>query len=1063
MPSHLQLLGPVSLRSDGAAARAVRRKSIALLAYLIAEERAFSRDHLADLFWPDLSLERARRNLSWTLSNLTAHLPPCLHITAQSISFTPHPHLQVDSRQAAAWLHAPDAAVRQQALDLFRGPFMDGCDFADLPAWETWHLAQQELWHRRQQRLFAQVVDDLGIAKRYSQAVTYARRWVNLSPWVEEAHRALMTCLAADGRPDLALEQYMECKRALREELDVEPAPETEALYREIQALLPGVAAPSLVAATRRTAALPVFLTPLIGRRVEQELLVRRLADADYRLLSLVGPGGSGKTRLAVATADRLHSRFGDGVVFVPFADVPPLTADAHADERLYGVLADALGLPQAAGKRREQVTRHLLAQHLLLVLDNFEHLVGEASFVLDLLTAAPNVSVLLTSRQPLGVTAEFVVPLAGLGVPDDDDWGAAAQTESVQLFVERMERTFFGAPAAAGVHREIVNLCRFVEGSPLAIELLAPLVAQDPSVQWTALLSRNFEILATTHVDVPARQRSLRTVFEHTWGLLLADEKRLLAACAVFKAPFATDAAAALPGEGTQPLQVRRLLMALVQRSLLATDGSRFSLHPLLQQFAAEKLAADPSWQAAVLRSHAHHFMARLAQAEDQLYTPAEAETIRALAAVREDIFGAWSWCVGQGEIDLLAANVHTLCVLCDLRGWWREGETLLAAAADAAMAHAAPVLSLARLQGRRAVLLFRQSRYADAETLAGDVLSALTALNVVEPSGFDEVAGEAADVLVEIAFAEKTLGNIAYLRGDIHAALPIYQRSLDHARRLERPIETAQALSNLGMTLRVLGGEDRLVEAERMLHESLTLRRSAGDLVGASVTLANLAGLAAQRHDWDEAQRHFLEVLDIRRRMDDRAGVVRALDGLANSAYNLGDYDASCAWADEGETLTRELNDPEARARHLVLKGRALCALGYYGAAQPCLDEALTLTAHLGVPMHMLFSLYALVQGILDAPAPRPVDDAVLWPKLVQLAAHVAHNPSTLPSTAQRARTQLTRLPASAPDTEPYVEVGKNCTLDEAMQVGHQVVAWLKGSEQASERARDTGKIED
>ncbi|MEZ4557058.1 MAG: hypothetical protein R2854_11530 [Caldilineaceae bacterium] len=230
-------------------------------------------------------------------------------------------------------------------------------------------------------------------------------------------------------------------------------------------------------------------------------------------------------------------------------------------------------------------------------------------------------------------------------------------------------------------MHREIVNLCRFVEGSPLAIELLAPLVAQDPSAQWTALLSRDFDLLSTPRADVPRRQRSLRTVFEQTWGLLLADEKRLLAACAVFRAPFAADAAG-VTGRGDATARIRRLLMALVQRSLVTADGSRFSMHPLLRQFAAEKLAADPPWQATVRQAHARFFMERLAQAQDQLYTVDEAETMRALAGVREDLFAAWSWCVEQGEIDLLAANAP-LCVLCDLRGWWREGENLLAAAA--------------------------------------------------------------------------------------------------------------------------------------------------------------------------------------------------------------------------------------------------------------------------------------------------------------------------------------------------------------------------------------------
>ncbi|MEZ4580947.1 MAG: bacterial transcriptional activator domain-containing protein [Caldilineaceae bacterium] len=339
-----------------------------------------SRDHLADFFWPDLSLERARRNLSWTLNNLTAHLPHCLRITAQSICFTPHPDLRIDSVQAAAWQHASDPAVRRQALDLFRGPFMDGFDFAGLPAWETWHLAQQELWRQRQERLFAQVIDDLCAVERYGQAVTYARRWVNLSPWVEEAHRHLMTCLAADGRPDLAMEQYITCRRVLRGVGCRSRAGDGSALSRASVAAVS--AAASVVVANRTAATLPVFLTPLISRRAEQEQLVRRLTDADYRLLSLVGAGGSGKTRLAVAAAARLRSHFDDGVVFVPCSDVPPLTAAHRRMNDCTVCWPMRWGCPRR-GQTSEQVARHLHSQHLLLVLDNFEHLVGEADFVL--------------------------------------------------------------------------------------------------------------------------------------------------------------------------------------------------------------------------------------------------------------------------------------------------------------------------------------------------------------------------------------------------------------------------------------------------------------------------------------------------------------------------------------------------------------------------------------------------------------------------------------------------------------------------------------------------------
>ncbi|MEZ4610325.1 MAG: tetratricopeptide repeat protein, partial [Caldilineaceae bacterium] len=352
------------------------------------------------------------------------------------------------------------------------------------------------------------------------------------------------------------------------------------------------------------------------------------------------------------------------------------------------------------------------------------------------------------------------------------------------------------------------------------------------------------------------------------------------------------------------------------------------------MRQFAAEKLAADPPWQATVRQAHARFFMERLAQApRPTLHRRRSRDDAgagrRARISSRRGR-GAWS-----RRDRPPGGQCAPLCVLCDLRVV-AKAKTCYWLLPPRCHGTPAPVLPLARLQARQAVMLFRQSRYAEADALAGDALARLTTLNAVDLTDPAPVSHDAADVLAEIAFAEKTLGNIAYLRGDTHAALPLYRQSLAHARRLGRPIETAQALSNLGMTLRVLGGEERFVEAERMLRESLTLRCDAGDLVGASVTLANLGGLAAQQNHWDEAQRHYLDVLDMRRRMDDRAGIVRALDGLANSAYNLGDYATSCAWAEEGEQLSRRLHDMETLSRHLILKGRALCAMGRYHAAQ-------------------------------------------------------------------------------------------------------------------------------
>jgi len=650
-------------------------KATALLVYLAVTGTGHSRSALAGLLWSDLPEATARANLRLVLTKLRRVLPEHLEVTRQAVALAPGRPVWVDAVEVAR------AAAGERGLDellaavqLCRGELLEGFGVAGAPLFDDWLVGRRAV---ARADMLAVMDRAVALARDRGDAavgIEVARRMLELEPLQEEAHRALMWFLVTAGQRSAALAQYETCRYVLREDLAVEPSAATVALREEI-ARAGGFTELGRGSPARRPVVapdpnLPRPLTTLVGRERELARLHELLDDPACRLVTLVGPGGIGKTRLALEVAGHATARHRDGVVFVSLVGVSPARPEEAAD-LVVANLAHALGVSLAVPRDPlELLVDHLAGRELLLVLDNLEQLRDAAGVVAELLRRAPGVQVLATSRRRLGLGVEWLLEVPGLPYPPAGV--EAAGYEAVQLFQERARllRPDLPATDAAGAGR----VCRLLAGVPLAIELAARWVRSASPTAIADRLAGGLDLLQTTEQDVEQRHRSLRAVIDWSWQLLTDQERDALGRLSVLRGGFDLDAAAAIAGAGLP------LLASLVDQSLVMVDeDSRYGMHELLRQYAAERLAADPAAEADARRRHAEHYAALLpppagALAGDGPGLDAEVENLRA----------ATDWLIRHADPARLDAHLVRVCAFYRRKGWFREAQAVLGAALE-------------------------------------------------------------------------------------------------------------------------------------------------------------------------------------------------------------------------------------------------------------------------------------------------------------------------------------------------------------------------------------------
>ena len=444
---------------------------------------------------------------------------------------------------------------------------------------------------------------------------------------------------------------------------------------------------------------LPIFPTPLIGRARAVEQLSQLLRDPQCRLLTLVGPGGIGKTRLAIESAAQAGDFFIDHVHFVPLFPV-------NNTQLIVPLIASSVGLSFHHAIRADPKTQlfsYLKEKQALFLLDNLEQLLTEPGIELlaELLAHAPQVKLLVTSRECLGLQDEWVFEVHGLPVPESIYVQGTEQNTSVELFLQRARRAHVEFSAGIGDFPAIVRICRLVDGNPLAIELAAAWVRTLSCEEIAQEIERGVGFLTVSARDIPARHRSMRAVYEHSWKLLTGEEQRVLLRLSVFQGGFSREAVEQVAA-GTLAVLSALMTKSLVRRS----SAGRYDLHELIRQFAGDQYAAHP--EAYLHERHSRFYLTWLHEQEAAMINSRQQEIIEQLSLETDNLRQAWELAIQGRQIELLRLAAWPLWYSYEIRGLYREGEAIFLQAVQSILAWKIPE----ELDGdaRRAALAYLQ-----------------------------------------------------------------------------------------------------------------------------------------------------------------------------------------------------------------------------------------------------------------------------------------------------------------------------------------------------------------
>lgn len=1009
MTVRVRLLGPPQFRQGAEWRDAPLDKRLALLTYLACAGEWISREHLAFLFWPDTSTSSARINLRQLLARTKAL---ALEVPVEA-----------DDKRIR-WLVACDVKQLRQAvakadwcsaLNLYQGELVAGLELDDAGEFASWLEFERAQLREAHRHAALQGAEASRLAGRPEEAAACYEKLLTEDPLDESVMQLLLKLLVGLGAVDEANRRLQAFSQRLRSELDFAPAAETQLIVDDTPLRRQAAGEPVVRGAAdvrSRRSRLAVPLTSFVGREEELATVIDRLASDSCRLLTLLGPGGVGKTRLALRAAQVLEPRFAHGFVAAPLDQVE------NAEALPYAVAAALEMELRWQRSPLEQLVEFLEDRSLLLVLDSFEHLTDGAHQILRLLSDCPKLKVLVTSRQRLRLQGEWLLPVAGLALPPATTPAATPATpatstatangpfvtpvqealayDALTLLTERARQVQPGFQLSSSTLPAAIEVCRMLDGLPLGIELAAAWLRSHSIDEVRTAVETSLGELQSDATDTLERHRTLRAVIDHSWHLLNDAQKSGFRSLAVFADGFGSAAA-----RGVASVSLR-LLGALCDRSLLVRDKSgRFGAHLLLRRYMEERLSEQPSEVVRLREAHADHYLRVLSSWRTRLHGPEQPDMLEALTPDYGNICSAWLNALDWGWAAKCLLAMEPLVLFHGVQGRFREGEELFGAGLERFGARAASVENgtelLAYLEVNHAWFLAGLARFEEAADRANAALARVVSTGPAQ---------------VELR-ALNVLGSIASRRGDGAAALELLERGLSVSEALGDQWGTGLIAGQLGLL--ALRSDDPGA-ARPHFERALAINEALGNTPGIVNDLDYLGRLSLASGDQAGAAAAFERGLEMAEGSHFRLRLPYLKTQLAAVKLALGQSSAAAALAQEALTVAEELGQRALQAEALTLVGRAV-------AGEPekydCFRRALTL-------------LSALSDG------PRTLEVIVY---LAQLPMHRAHAPTLLrlvmqhPATRPAQREQARQL-LSALGTKSAAQ-GSLPSLEEAVRL--------------------------
>ncbi|MEM7114042.1 MAG: BTAD domain-containing putative transcriptional regulator [Chloroflexota bacterium] len=904
----IHFLGNVQVERDGKLVQFATAVTQGLFAYLVMHPgHQFSRERLATLFYPEAPPQAAGQNLRQTLRRLRKGLgdsdslaKPIILATRMTVGFNANTAVSLDTATCDHYHQLVQnetsltmwrkVRLLEKAAALYRGEFLSDLQ-VESELFREWLYFEREKWAKQGMAVLGQLAELYGRLGRYEQMAAIAQRQIQLEAWREDAYQQLLRALLAQGKRAAAIAEYQKLTQILADELGIAPSAEMTQLLASEEKAVSGKA-------QQRKGNLAPLATPFFGRDDVLGEVETAVLDNGERLLTLLGMGGAGKSRAALQAGLRLQPYFTAGVWFVPLTS---LGAETTTVDLLFDEIGRQLGIVRSGDiPPQEAVCSYLSNKECLIVLDNAEHLSDVVAEVVLALLSQTTCALICTSREPLYIQAEYRLAVSSL---TDDN--------SIKLFNDRCQR--IGNPLAAADQPLVASLCHLLEGIPLSLELAAATTVPNRLAESVAAIQASFKGLATRFRDVPTRQRSLRAVFDYSWGLLAHDEQQLLASLALFRGGFTSAAAAEIAHVTLEQLT------QFADKSLVVMAAGRFGLHEQIREFVMEELVGRTAVYATTQQAYQTYYLSWLHQQTEAILSYRGKEIREQIEADLDNFRASWQFAI-QAESTQLLQNA--------MRGWQNFIEVthrFLEAANfyERAVAH---FQQIAGAEAKRTAMRF-QIHHAFNRTQLGDFDGVrdlfAQGVAVAQTHGDFELECMAVGCLVdhdllrdETAQLSSLLRQMAQLakRNKTATYAIMYEIYAGHYAMLEGQFAEAAAKMKRGLAL---------ARTEQLAYWEL-------------FTLHWLAEIANRQGFWAEAQTRAEEALAVMHAYGDDQYESNLLLTLSEVALNLGDSETAMTAIERAVELFEETNKGGSLALAVYKRANIHRVLGNREAAR-------------------------------------------------------------------------------------------------------------------------------